>query len=132
MATKTQILRKAVMKKNKKSDIGEKFLKGSEVFIQETCLGRGRFRYVASNDEKLVTGVAVTKSEFDYTDDETFVVMITRISYSTKAIEVKAKDRKTAEELANAEAVNQVFTEDDYEYKTGGVYTKAQFISFGE
>jgi hypothetical protein len=132
MATKTQVLRKAVMKKNKKSDIGEKFTKGSEVFIQETCIGQGKFRYVASNDKKLVTGVAVTKSEFEFTDDETFVVMVTRISYSTRPIEVKAKDRKKAEELANIEAGNQVFKEDDAEYKIDGVYTKAQFINFGK
>lgn len=132
MATTTQILRKAVMKKNKTSNLKEKFIKGSEVFIQETCIGQGKFRYVASNDEKLITGVAVTPSEFEYVDDESFVVMVTRISYSTRPIEVKAKDRKKAEELANIEAGNQVFREDDAEYKIDGVYTKAQFISFGE
>mgnify|MGYP001369150262 CR=1 FL=1 len=79
----------------------------------------------------VTVGCRVKILDLEYDEEETFVVMVTRVSYSTKAIEVKAKDRKTAEELANAEAVNQVFKEDDYEYKTGGVYTKAQFINFG-
>lgn len=131
MATKNTV-RKAVMVKHTPYKFGKRFSKGDNVEVQEVPLGRGRYSYVVSNPaDNSILAQNVGRSFFEYDDEETFVVMVTRISYSTKAIEVKAKDRKTAEELANAEAVNQVFVEDDYEYKTGGVYTKTQFINFG-
>lgn len=132
MKTKEVILRKAVMKKNKKSDLGEVFKKGSEVFIQETPLGKGRWRYVASNDKKLVTGVAVTPSEFEFTEPEKFIVMVTRISYCTKAIEVEAINRKQAMNLADEKAGDIVFGEDNAEYKIDGCYTKRDWENFGK
>lgn len=131
MATKNTV-RKAVMVKHTPYKFGKRFSKGDKVEVQEVPLGKGRYSYVVSNPvDSSILAQNVGRSFFEYDEEETFVVMVTRISSSTKAIEVKAKDRKTAEELANAEAVNQVFVEDDYEYKTGGVYTKAQFINFG-
>lgn len=131
MATKNTV-RNAVMVKHTPYKFGKRFSKGDKVEIQEISIGRGRYSYVVSNpNDSSILAQNVGRSFFEYDDEETFMVMVTRVSYSTKAIEVKAKDRKTAEELANIEAGNQVFKEDDYEYKIGGVYTKAQFINFG-
>jgi hypothetical protein len=123
MKTETQILRKAVMKKNKTSDLGEKFKKGSEVFIQEKFLGKGRFRYVASNTPgKLITGVAVLRSEFEYTDKEEYVVFVTRTVQACKEIIVKATDREEAKRQALEEAGNYDFGSGDHpEYETGGL-----------
>jgi hypothetical protein len=122
MKTETQVLRKAVMKKNKTSDLGEKFVKGSEVFIQETFLGKGRCKYIASNDPKLVTGVAVLRSEFEYTEQEEYVVFVTRTVQACKEIVVKGKDREDAKRQALEEAGNYDFGSGDHaEYETGGV-----------
>lgn len=122
MKTETQVLRKAIMKKSKTSNLGEKFKKGSEVFIQETFLGKGRWRYVASNDPKLVTGVGVIRSEFEFTDNEEYVVFVTRTVQACKEIVVKANDREGAKRQALEEAGNYDFGSGDHpEYEVGGV-----------
>jgi hypothetical protein len=114
-------MRKAIMKKNKTSDIGEKFVKGSEVFIQTKPIGRGKMKHIASNNEKLITGIAVTPSEFDFVDAAEFTVSVMRTSYSFKNIVVKAKTRKEAESLAIDEAGSYEFSESDAEYEAKGV-----------
>jgi len=117
--------RTAVIKKNKSYKFGQSLRKDEKVFIKEEFVGKGRYVYTAFRKEDDTLGFGVTRSEFEYTDKEKFVVLVTRISYSSRNIEVEATDRKEAERLANEEAGNHEFSEHDAEYKVDAVHTKS-------
>jgi ABC-type sulfate/molybdate transport systems ATPase subunit len=114
--------RKAILKKKK--GYLNKF---DEVLIKEKYMGHSRYEYTAFRyGTPVEMGVKVTRSEFDYTENETFIVHVTRVSYSSKNIKVQAKDRKEAERLANEAAGNEEFSEQDAEYKVDLALTETE------
>lgn len=128
MATKTvkAKLRKAVLKKNKQYKFGKTLKAGESVFIKEEYAGHQRYVYTAFRKENDTVGFGLTRSEFDYTEKEKFVVSVTRISYSTRNIEVEADDRKQAKELAIDEAGGFDFSEQSADYDANSVLTEAE------
>lgn len=119
-------MRKAIMKKNKSYKFGKALSKDEPVFIKEEFAGKGRIVYTAFRKENDTLGYGVTASEFTFTEEETFIVYVERISYSSKNIEVRAKDRKEAERLAIEQAGNLEFSEHDAEYKASNVLSKSE------
>ena len=86
MATKNTV-RKAVMVKHTPYKFGKRFSKGDKVEVQEVPLGKGRYSYVVSNPvDSSILAQNVGRSFFEYDEEETFVVMVTRISSSTRSI----------------------------------------------
>lgn len=128
---KETVYRKAIIKKGKSYKFGQSLKKGEEVLIEEVCIGRGKYRHIAYKPNNMTLGLAVTPSEFEYTEKEKYVVVVTRISYCTKEFEVEATNRKEAANLADEAACNTVFGEDDAKYEIGGVYTKKQWEGEG-
>jgi len=127
MKEKNVLYRKAIIKKGKSFKFGQSLKKGEEVLIEEVCIGKGKYRHTAYRPNDMTLGLGVTPSEFEYTEKEKYVVMVTRISYCTKNFEVEANNRKEAGILADEMACNTVFGEDDAKYEIGGVYTKNQW-----
>lgn len=127
MTDNKKVYRKAIIKKGKSFKFGQSLKKGEEVLIEEVCVGRGKYMHVAYKPNNLTVGMPVAPSEFEYTEKEKYVVMVTRISYCTKEFEVEASNRKEAEKLGHEAACNTVFGEDDAKYEIGGVYTKKQW-----
>lgn len=118
--------RTAIIKKNKSYKFGKQLLKGEKVFIKEEFVGKGRYVYTAFRKKDDTLGFGVTRSEFEYTDKEKFVVLVTRASYSSRNIEVEATDREEAKRLATDEAGNFEFSEHDAEYTADSVCTKSE------
>lgn len=131
MKEKKTVYRKAIIKTGKTYKFGQSLKKGQEVLIEEICIGKGRYTFVAYDPANMTVGMPVTKSQFEYTEKEKYIVMVTRISYCTKEFEVEATDRKEAEILANKEACNTVFGEDDAKYEIEGIFTKKQWNEMG-
>lgn len=131
MKEKQKVYRKAVIKKGKSYKFGQSLKKGQEVLIEEVCVGRGKYMYVAYKPDNMTVGMPVSPSEFEYTEKEKYVVMVTRISYCTKQFEVEANNRKEAENIADEKACDTVFGEDSAEYKIDSVFTKKQWKEMG-
>ena len=121
-----QKLRTAIIKKFKSFKFGKFLSKGEKVFIKEEFVGKGRYVYTAFRKENDTLGFGVTRSEFEYTDKEKFVVLVTRASYSSRNIEVEATDREEAKRLAIDEAGNFEFSEQNADYTTDSICTKAE------
>ncbi len=119
-------MRKAIIKKNKSYKFGQSLKKGEEVLIKETFGGKGRYIYTAFRPDNLILGLGVTASEFEYTEKEKFIVSVTRISYSTRNIEVEAMDRKEAKEVAIDEAGGEEFSEQSSDYEANSVLTSKE------
>ena len=117
-------MRTAVIKKNKSYKFGKALAKGEKVFIKEEFVGKGRYVFTAYRTKDGVLGFGVTRSEFEYTDKETFVVLVTRTSYSSKNIEVQATDREEAKRLAMDDAGSMEFSEHDADYSADAIFTK--------
>lgn len=92
----TVVLRKATIKKNKNYKFGQSLKKGEEVLISEKYVGHGRSVYTAVRKKGDTVEFGLTRSEFDYTDEDTFIVHVTRTVTSYRNVEVKAIDRKDA------------------------------------
>lgn len=123
-------MRKATIKKNKSFKFGQNLKKGEQVLIEEVPLGRGRTKFTAFRPDNKTLGMGVTRSEFEFTEKEKFIVSVTRTSYSTKNIEVEAIDKFEAERLAIDEAGNLEFSEDDAEYSTNATWAKKEHQKF--
>lgn len=119
-------MRKAIIKKSKNYKFGQNLKKDEPVFIEEKCVGKGRYVYTAFRKENDTLGLGVTRSEFEYTDKEKFIVAVTRISYSTRNIEVEAMDRNEAKSLAIDKAGDRVFTEQNADYEANSVLTSKE------
>lgn len=117
-----KVYRKAIIKKGKPH-----LKKDQEVLVEEVCIGRGKYMYYAYKPEDMSMAIPIAPSEFEYTEKEKYIVLVTRISTCTKQFEVEAKNRKEAENIASEEAVNVEFSEDDAEYKVDCVFTKKQW-----
>lgn len=119
-------MRKAIIKKNKSYKFGQSLKKGEEVLVDEKFMGKGRYVFTAFRPDNLTLGLVVTASEFEYTEKEKFIVSVTRISYSTRNIEVEAMDRKQAKELAVDEAGGEEFLEQSADYEANSIMTKKE------
>lgn len=128
MAKKVEqpIFRKAEIKKGRTFKFGQKLKKGEQVFITEKFMGHGRYAYTAVRNIGDTLEFGVTRSEFEYTDKEKFIVLVSRISYASRNIEVEATDRKEAERLANEAAGDFEFREHDADYKVDSVLSKRE------
>jgi len=128
MAKKTEqpIFRKAEIKKGKTFKFGQKLKKGEQVFITEKFMGHSRYTYTAVRNIGDTLEFGVTRSEFEYTENEKFIVLVNRISYASRNIEVEAKDRKMAERLAFEEAGSLEFREHDADYQIDSVISKTE------
>src|ERR1035437_442814 len=124
--------RKAIIKKNRTTYNGNDLKKDDKVLVMEKFEGHSRYSYYAKFNETDTHCYRLTRSEFEYLDgdEETFFVSITRTEYSSKTIEVKAKDRKEAEKLAMEAIGDYEFKESDSEYKVDYVLTQSQKDEF--
>ena len=131
MTKKTQkpTMRTATLKKRKQYRFGKFLAEGEKVFIREEFAGKGRYVYTAFRKENDTLGFGVTRSEFEYTDKQTFIVHVSRISYASRNIEVEATDRKEAEQLATEQAGDFEFSEHDADYKADSILTKEEHFN---
>lgn len=127
--TKT-ILRKATMKKGKKFPALLTLKKGQEVLIETTIGHNGRYSYRAFEPVNTNVGFEVKASDFEFSEDETFIIGICRTSYAHAQFEVKAKTAKDAERIAHEKAGDHVFGESDASYSTTVVWSKEEFDKF--
>lgn len=103
------------------------FKKGTEVLIKDEGYWKGIQQYsltLASTDDVDKTEYKVTRSLFQFTEKINFVVTVTRVSYSSKNIEVSALDAKQAQILALDKAGDYEFGEDSASYEVDGVMIK--------
>ena len=119
-------MRKAIIKKNKSFKFGQSLKKDEPVLIKESPIGKGGYAYTAFRPDNDTLGFGVTRSEFEYTEKEKFIVSVTRISYSTRNIEIEAFDRECAKSLAMDEAGGLEFSEQSAEYEANSVLSKTQ------
>lgn len=125
-------LRKATMKKGKKFPALLSLKKGQEVLIETTIKYNGFCSYRAFEPVNTNVGFEVKASDFEFSEDETYVIGICRTSYSHATFEVKAKTRKEAEHIANEQAGDHLFSESDATYSTTSVRTKEEFEKLKE
>lgn len=121
----TAKLRPAIMKINCKTAQG-KVIIGDKVFIKEEFMGHSRYSFTASLKEDGKDGFHVTQSQFEFSDEETYSVHVTRKSYAHKIIVVKAKTRAEASQLANEKAGDLVFSESSADYEVDSILTELE------
>lgn len=114
-------LKKAVMKKDRRYKFGQSLAKGQTVYIKSEKTSGGVV-YTAFKSPDEVMGLGVNKKDFAFT--KTYEVLVSRISYASRNIEVEAADAKEAKRMALDKAGDFEFSEHDADYVSDGVIEK--------